>query len=304
MDLLYTAVTTPFVDNKVDIDSLYNHILFLLQNNSGIVLFGTTGECPTLSDIEKYQIMDFLAEHLMSEDKRHFVIGVGGNNTQDCIDFANETVKRGFTNIMITAPYYNKPTQEGLFLHFTTIASKHLEVCPTSQVILYNVPGRSVVNINPTTVQRIYNTCQNVVAIKEASGNLSQVIAIRKLVPNIQVYSGDDGLTIPIMSVGGVGLISVVSNLFPAEMNNIIQLCTQSNYSEAFNEYSKFHSFIELMFCETNPVPIKYALFLKDMYYSEECRLPLAPLSFENKDKITKCLNELNSCFYNSIESI
>jgi 4-hydroxy-tetrahydrodipicolinate synthase len=298
MELLYTAVTTPFVNNKVDILTLYDHIKFLIRNNSGIVLFGTTGECPTLCDTEKYQIMDYLADNLSPQEKALFVIGVGGNNTQDCIDFSLEATNRGFTKIMITAPYYNKPTQEGLFLHFTTIALNHLEVCSESQVILYNVPGRSVVNINPPTVQRIFNTCTNIVAIKEASGNLNQVIAIRTLVPNIKVYSGDDALTIPIMSVGGIGVISVVSNIFPSQIHSIVQLCSELHYTEAFNKYSKMHNFIEAMFCETNPVPIKYALFLQDMYKSDECRLPLAQLSLENQNKVIKCLNEIKSHFF------
>ncbi len=298
MELLYTAVTTPFVDNQIDIETLYDHIKFLISNNSGIVLFGTTGECPTLSNSEKYQIMDYLADKLYDQEKDLFVIGVGGNNTQECIDFSIEATNRGFTKIMITAPYYNKPTQEGLFLHFTTIASRHLEVCPESQVILYNVPGRSVVNINPPTVQRIFNTCTNVVAIKEASGNLNQVIAIRTLVPHIQVYSGDDALTIPIMSVGGVGVISVVSNIFPSQIHSIAQLCSELNFTEAFNKYSLMHNFVEAMFCETNPVPIKYVLYLQDMYKSDECRLPLAQLSQENKNKVLVCINQMKSNFF------
>jgi len=288
MDLLYTAITTPFVNNKVDIQTLGDHIQYLLCNNSSIVLFGTTGECPTLTDEERLNILKMVSQKF--NDKSKFVIGVGGNNTQNCIENVNIAVGYGFSNIMITAPYYNKPTQEGLFMHFTEISKAHNTLCQTrdltSNVILYNVPGRSVVNIQASTVKKICDECPNVVAIKEASGNLSQVISIRTLVPNIKVYSGDDALTIPIMSVGGSGLISVVSNVFPSQVYNVLDLCKKNRYDEAFSHYSKLHDFTEAMFCETNPVPIKYALVLTNKYKSSEVRLPLTELTSSSKEKV------------------
>jgi len=232
-----------------------------------------------------------LAEKLSDDQKSRFIIGVGGNNTSECIELATNSAHRGFKKIMITAPYYNKPTQDGLYLHFTKIAHEHLKVCPESKVVLYNVPGRSVVNINPNTVLRVYNECKNVVAIKEASGNMSQVISIRTLVPDIKVYSGDDGLVVPIMSIGGVGLISVVSNVFPNQVYQVLKLCMESNYTAAFREYTKLHQFTEAMFCESNPVPVKYVLKLTGLYKSDECRLPLAPLSEENASMVTKVYN-------------
>jgi 4-hydroxy-tetrahydrodipicolinate synthase len=295
MELLYTAITTPFVNNKVDIQSLGDHIQFLLANQSGVVLFGTTGECPTLTESERLTILTMVSQKF--DDKSKFVIGVGGNNTQKCIENVNVAVGYGFSNIMITAPYYNKPTQEGLFMHFTEISKAHNTLCNTrdltSNVILYNVPGRSVVNIQASTVKKICDECSNVVAIKEASGNLSQVISIRSLVPKIKVYSGDDALAVPIMSVGGCGLISVVSNLFPSQVYNVLDLCKKNRYDDAFSYYSKLHDFTEAMFCETNPVPIKYALTLTHRYKSSEVRLPLTELTDANKEKVQTSVKPL-----------
>jgi 4-hydroxy-tetrahydrodipicolinate synthase len=306
--MLYTAITTPFLkDNSIDNITLIKHIQFLLDNGSGIVLFGTTGECPTLTDKEKESVLENLGDLLNQKEKSQFIIGVGGNNTQECMNACDAAVKNGFTNIMITAPYYNKPTQEGLYQHFTTISSYHMAICPESQVVLYNVPGRSVVNITPSTVKRIVGTCSNVVAIKEASGSLSQVIGIRTLVPSIKVFSGDDGLVVPIMSVGGVGLISVVSNIFPKQVKNILTLCRNNKYDDAFEEYAKLNKFTELMFCESNPVPVKYALYKFGLYENSSVRLPLVELSDENKQKVDSELTFVKLQFkfvYNDCDSL
>jgi 4-hydroxy-tetrahydrodipicolinate synthase len=292
--LLYTAITTPFLDNDtIDNKTLIKHIQYLLDNNSGVVLFGTTGECPTISDSEKESILENLTNLLNEKEKTQFIIGVGGNNTKECILACETSVKYGFTNIMITSPYYNKPTQEGLYQHFKIISEYHKSICSESNIVLYNVPGRSVINIAPTTVKRIVDSCPNVVAIKEASGSLSQVIGIRTLVPSIRVLSGDDGLMVPIMSVGGVGLISVVSNVFPKEVNEILEYCKNNKYSEAFEKYAKINKFTELMFCESNPVPVKYALFNYGLYDSPKVRLPLVELSEENKQKVSQELNKV-----------
>ena len=247
----------------------------------------------TLTDTEKNSVLENLGDLLNLKEKSQFIIGVGGNNTQECIHACDSVVKYGFSNIMITAPYYNKPTQEGLYQHFTTISTYHMAICPESQVVLYNVPGRSVVNISPSTVKRIVDSCPNVVAIKEASGSLSQVIGIRSLVPNIRVFSGDDGLVVPIMSVGGAGLISVVSNVFPRQIKNILTLCKNNKYEDGFEEYKKLNKFTELMFCESNPVPVKYALYKYGLYESPSVRLPLVELSNENKEKVESELNEV-----------
>jgi 4-hydroxy-tetrahydrodipicolinate synthase len=289
---LYTAITTPFDhENNVDIMCLKKHIMYLLENNSGVVLFGTTGETSTLKKKEKYNILSNLYD---VGDKTNFIIGVGGNNTYECIEFCNNLILDGFCNIMITAPYYNKPTQEGLYQHFTTIAKNHYNNCPQGKIMLYNIPGRCVVNIEPKTLKRITDECSNIVAIKEASGDLNQVMSIRNLIPNIKVYSGDDGLIVPIMSVGGVGVVSVVSNIYPKYINEIISLCEKNNYKEAHEKYNYIHNFVKLMFCETNPAPIKYVLYNYNTYNNENIRLPLVKISEENKSKIKDEIDNLH----------
>ena len=300
MELLYTAITTPFIKNKVDYDSLINHIKFLLKNNSGIVLFGTTGECPTLSKDEKITIMDIIVSHLSDTELNKFIIGVGGNNTQECIEMVEYVNFYGFKNIMITTPYYNKPSQDGMYLHFKMVSDELYKYNKNGFVMLYNVPSRSIVNISPSTIKKICDNCPNVKAIKEASGSLNQVINIRTLVPNIKVFSGDDALMVPMMSVGCVGLISVVSNVFPIETHIILKLCENSNFKSAFIEYSQIHKFTEAMFCDTNPVPVKFALVLSNIYKSDEVRLPLTTLSDENKTKVLDAYSEMkNASKYN-----
>ena len=300
MELLYTAITTPFIQNEVDHESLLNHVNFLLKNNSGIVLFGTTGECPTLTKDEKITIMDIIVSKVQHNELSKFIIGVGGNNTQECIEMVEYVNFYGFQNIMITTPYYNKPSQDGLYLHFKMISDELYKYNKNGFVMLYNVPGRSVVNISPSTIKKICDNCPNVKAIKEASGSLSQVINIRTQVPNIKIFSGDDGLMIPMMSVGAVGLISVVSNVFPIETHIILKHCENSNFKLAFEEYSKMHKFTEAMFCDTNPVPVKYALALANIYKSADVRLPLTNLSADNKTKVVQAYSDMkNSSKYN-----
>jgi 4-hydroxy-tetrahydrodipicolinate synthase len=300
MELLYTAITTPFIQNEVDYESLLNHVKFLLKNNSGIVLFGTTGECPTLTKDEKITIMDMIVSKVPDNELSKFIIGVGGNNTQECIEMVEYVNFYGFQNIMITTPYYNKPSQDGLYLHFKMISDELYKYNKNGFVMLYNVPGRSIVNISPSTIKKICDSCPNVKAIKEASGSLSQVINIRTQVPNIKIFSGDDGLMVPMMSVGAVGLISVVSNVFPIETHIILKHCENSNFKLAFEEYSKMHKFTEAMFCDTNPVPVKYALALANIYKSADVRLPLTNLSDENKTKVVEAYSYMkNSSKYN-----
>jgi 4-hydroxy-tetrahydrodipicolinate synthase len=292
---LYTAITIPFTnENNIDYESLIQHVNYLLNNNTGIVLFGTTGETSTLKYDEKIEIMtkllDFYPDLI---DKT--IIGVGGNDTSECIKFSKLCASYKFYNIMITTPYYNKPTQEGLYQHFTQIAQEHeTSLLPRykSQVVLYNVPTRCITNILPSTILRICNKCSNVVAVKEASGNLSQVINIRTIIPSLKVFSGDDALLIPIMSVGGHGVISVTSNIIPKQIHNIINECLLSNYENAFKLYSNIHKFTELMFVETNPIPIKYALSYLSFYKYSYLRLPLVELT--DSHQISKINTELD----------
>jgi len=301
MELLYTAITTPFTeDYQVDYNTLVIHMKILLNNNSGIVLFGTTGECPTLNISEKVAIIKYLDGFLTADDKAKFIIGVGGNNTKECMEMAELATHYNYTNIMVTTPYYNKPSQHGLYSHFKTIADYHLNICADSNVVLYNVPGRCVINLAPDTVKLLCKDCPNITAIKEASGNISQAITLKTLIPKLKVYSGDDALLVPMMSIGASGLISVISNIFPKQIHEILTHCKNSQFELAFCKYQKYHNFTELMFCESNPVPIKFALYYTKLYKTPFVRLPLEQLAETNKERIIK---EMNSNIYDKTDS-
>ena len=283
-----TAIVTPFDEHdKIDINSFVELVRFQLLHDCGVVLFGTTGECPTISDYERSNIYTNIVKNF-NEDK--FVIGVGGNNTNECINQISLAESYGFTNFMLTVPYYNKPTQQGLEKHFTYICNLYSE----NKFILYNVPSRCGVNMLPNTIKNIYTNTKNVIAIKEASGDLSQMIMIRRLCPELKLYCGDDGLVVPSMSIGSYGLISVVSNYCPKIVNLIINRCIENNYSGAFEMYSAIDDIIKLIFSETSPSPIKYLLNMCGIINTDEVRMPLIKMqSDENKQKLKVCVDKL-----------
>lgn len=287
---LLTAIVTPFdEDDKIDMNSLIELVRFQLLHDCGVVLFGTTGECPTITNNERIDIYTQILLHF-SNDITNFVIGVGGNNTSECINHIDLATEFGFTQFMLTVPYYNKPTQVGLEKHFIKICNYF----PDYKFILYNVPSRCGTNMLPNTVLQIYNNTQNVFAIKEASSDLSQMIMIRRLCPELKLYCGDDGLIIPAMSVGSYGLISVVSNYCPKIVNLIINRCIDNNYLGAFDMYSEIDDIIKLIFSETSPSPIKYLLHMSGLINSDEVRLPLVKMqSEENKHKLKVCIDKL-----------
>ncbi len=290
-----TAIITPFLQNtNIDFESLLNLIDYQFSHpNVGVVLFGTTGECPTLSDTEREIILECVSKKY--NIRHNFVIGVGGNNTYECIQKIESASKYGFTNFMLTTPYYNKPTQLGLEKHFTTICNEF----PDFHFILYNVPSRCGVNLLPNTVLNICNISKNVIAIKEASGDLSQMIMIRRIIPDLKLYCGDDGLVVPAMSIGAYGVISVLSNYNPRVVSDIIHYCAQCNYSEAFKLYCYVDEIIKLLFSETNPSPIKYMLKFKGLILSDMVRLPLVEMqNFENKEKLVVLDNKLQAYYF------
>lgn len=280
---VFTAIVTPFDEsNNIDIDSMIELIRFQLLNNCGVVLFGTTGECPTITDKEKFYIINNVVKNFNSEINR-FMIGVGGNNTSECIENINISSRFGFTQFMLTTPYYNKPTQFGLETHFTTICNEF----PNYKFILYNVPSRCGVNLLPNTFKNICNISKNVIGIKEASGDLNQMIMIRRLCPQLNLYCGDDGLIIPAMSIGAYGLISVISNYCPKTCDLIIERCIKNNFEGAFDLYSQIDDMVRLLFSETSPSPIKFLLCNKGLIGTDNVRLPLVKMQDENnKNKL------------------
>jgi 4-hydroxy-tetrahydrodipicolinate synthase len=285
-----TAIVTPFDSNhEIDLDSLNELIRFQILNNCGIVLFGTTGECPTITNEERIKIYSYINKYFNVDN---FVIGVGGNNTKECIEQIILAQIHGFVNFMLTVPYYNKPTQQGLENHFTYICNSY----PSCKFILYNVPSRCGINMLPNTVKNIVENTKNIIAIKEASGDLSQMIMIRRLCPNLNLYCGDDGLIIPAMSIGSYGIISVVSNYCPKIIDLIVMKCIKNNYEGAFELYSEIDDIIKLLFSETSPSPIKYLLHTCGLINFDEVRMPLIKMqSEENKKKLKICIDKLTT---------
>jgi len=272
---LFTALITPFDQLEcVDYISLNNLVLDHLKKNVSFVLFGTTGECPTLTQQERKNILEYVT-HILNvypEFKKNVMIGVGGNNTQECIHNVEIAKSYGYSLFMVTAPYYNKPSQQGMIEHFKKIA-KQFE---SDRFIMYNVPGRCVVNLLPESVKTIQESCSNYIGIKEASGNIGQMVKIKKLCPDdFYLYCGDDSLIIPAMSIGAYGLISVLSNAIPETINNI---CLNPADPIIVSIYFQLFGLMETLFVEPNPSPIKYLCKIMKKIRSDVVRLPLLPV--------------------------
>ena len=287
LDGVYTVLMTPFnEDETIDYES-YKKLIDLQINShvTGVVVLGTTSESPTLSRDEQTDLVKYVYKRIKDKgsDKK-IIIGVGGNNTQDTSKFAYYN-QEYCDYVMITVPSYNKPSQDGIYEHFKTVC----QIVIDKPVILYNVPGRTGVNMLPETVAKIYENNANVCAIKEASGSISQIMDIISLC-KIKVFAGDDGLTIPVASVGGTGVISVVSNIFPNEISNVYTYCVNNKYEEARIEYSKLYDLVKMLFIESNPVPGKEMLCKLGIFQNSKVRLPLTNLKEENKLKVLKVL--------------
>lgn len=267
------ALVTPFkTDLSIDFDALKTIVEFHI--NSGIdylVIHGTTGETPTTSFSEKVEILEFIKK--INQGRLPIVIGAGGNSTHEILEFIEKVDFDGIDAILTVAPYYNKPSQEGLIRHFSIIADK----APVP-IILYNVPGRTGVNIKPSTVLTL-SKHPNIVAIKEASGKVGQVIEIlASCSSNFMVISGDDLITLPIIACGGKGVISVLANAYPAEFSSMVREGLNGNYTEANKMLHNFVELNSLMYKEGSPVGIK-SLLSQLGYCENVVRLPLAEAS-------------------------
>ncbi len=279
------AIVTPFKDGKVDEEAYRELIEFHIENGtSAIVPCGTTGESATLDMEEHARVIDIAIEAV---NKRVPVIaGTGGNNTQEAIELTRHAKESGADATLQVTPYYNKPTQEGLYQHYKTIAKE----VPLPQV-LYNVPGRTSVNMLPGTVARLAELPE-VVAIKEASGNLGQMAEIVHLAGDkITLLSGDDNVTLPTLALGGKGVISVVANIVPKDTAQMIQAWEDGDVEKARSLFYKLLPLCQAMFYETNPIPVKTALAMMGKI-QEEMRLPLCPMSQANRERLEKALRD------------
>ena len=282
----FTALVTPFRNGGIDV-SAYKKLIEtqIAAGITGIVAVGTTGESPTLSPEEREQVIRLA---VTSAKKRCIVLaGTGSNSTLHAVADTKTAEKLGVDGALLVAPYYNKPSQEGLFRHFKTISN-----ATSLPIMLYNIPGRCGVDIGPDTVVRLATECRNIVSIKEASGSVERVSELRARLPQaFTILSGDDSLTLPFMSVGAVGVVSVASNLFPAEICALVRAFESCNMTEGGKLHGKLFPLFKALFIEPNPVPIKTALGWRGAI-SGECRLPLCEMTETNQIRLRKTLDD------------
>ena len=283
---VYTALVTPMCNGEVDYDTLRKLVEMQIAGGvAGIVPVGTTGESPTLTYEEHAKVIETVIE---TANKRcQIIAGTGANCTREAIEMTQAAAADGADGTLQVTPYYNKPTQEGLYRHFSEVADKG-----GLPVFLYNVPGRSGVAIAESTVARLAKNA-NVVAIKEAAGSVDRVSAIKDLCgDDLTVLSGDDSLTLPMMSVGATGIISVASNIIPGEMSEMVAAFLAGDVAKAQALHAKYYAFFRDQFIETNPIPIKAAMAMAGLI-EEEYRLPLCELSAASREKLA---NTMRGC--------
>lgn len=279
-----TAMVTPFDQHgEIDYHAARTLVNYLIANGTdGLVVAGTTGESPTLSTEEKIALFKFVVE--VAAGRVPVIAGTGSNNTRASISLTKQAEEAGVDGIMLVAPYYNKPSQEGMFQHFKAIAE-----ATSLPVMLYNIPGRSVVNISVETIVRL-SEISNIVAVKEASGNLDAMAEIISRTPDtFTLYSGDDGLTIPVLSIGGAGVVSVASHVIGNQMQEMVTLFKNGLVQEAAALHRSLLPIMKALFTAPNPTPVKAALNMQGIQVGD-VRLPMVPLNDEEKSALQKVL--------------
>lgn len=282
------ALVTPFKQDKsIDFDALAR--LLEYQIKSGVdylVVLGTTAETATLTPDEKHRVRDFVVERVAG--RVPLVIGIGGNNTMALVEELRTTDLSPFSAVLSVVPYYNKPSQEGIYQHYREIAK-----ASPIPVILYNVPGRTGVNMTAETTLRLAAEFDNIIGVKEASGNISQMDdIIKNKCDDFMVISGDDGITFPLITLGAVGVISVIGNAFPREFSRMVRLALQGDYARALTIHHRFTELFSLLFVDGNPAGVKCLLHAMG-FIENELRLPLVPTRITTYEKIRKVLESL-----------
>jgi 4-hydroxy-tetrahydrodipicolinate synthase len=283
------AIITPFKnDGSIDFAALGRVIDHVISGGVNyIVAMGTTGESVTITKDEKKALISYVIEFI--DSRAPLIVGFGGNNTQEVINCIKHSNLSGVDGILSVAPYYNKPNQRGLFQHFKAIAT-----CSPIPVIMYNVPGRTCCNITSETCLELAHACENIVGIKEASGDIGQIMRIIKDKPDsFSVISGDDMMTIPVITTGGSGVISVLANAFPNQCSELVNHALKNNFKTAREIQFRFLEIIELLFIEGNPAGVKAMLNIMSIC-SNILRLPLVPVSRNIYTRIQKAIEEVN----------
>ncbi|MCR5815708.1 MAG: 4-hydroxy-tetrahydrodipicolinate synthase [Ruminococcus sp.] len=283
------AIVTPmFADGSINYDELGRLIEFQIENGTdAIIICGTTGESATMTEEEHVECIKYAIEK--TAGRVPVIAGTGSNDTAFAVKLSKEAEALGADALLLVTPYYNKASQQGLIIHYTTIA-KAVNI----PIILYNVPSRTGVNIQPETLKELAKI-DNIVAVKEASGNISQIARVAALCGDeLDIYSGNDDQIVPIMAIGGKGVISVLSNVMPFETHEIAALCLENKFPEAQAKMNKVLEFANSngLFCDVNPIPVKEALNIMG-FKAGECRLPLTKMSEDKIEKLTAKMNEL-----------
>jgi len=279
----YVALVTPFANGEVDYETLAKLIEFQIASGTqGLVPCGTTGESPTLSHVEQDHVTSFTVEQ--AGGRVPVIAGTGSNSTTEALQLTQHAKDCGADACLVVNPYYNKPTQQGLYEHIARIAEVDLPI------VLYNIPGRCSVELTPETIVRMYEDIEQVIAVKEATGKLDTASAVAAAC-DIVILSGDDSLTLPLSSVGGSGVISVLGNILPGEVRKLCDAISAGDSQAAREQHLRLFPAFKAMFCETNPIPIKAALAMAGMM-SDEVRLPMTRLSDCHRAPLAKLLAE------------
>jgi len=285
---VFTALVTPFRDNVPDWTDLRKLVDYQVAGGvDGLVSVGTTGESPTLETSEHLEVVARTVE--FAAGRVPVLAGTGSNSTAEAIELTREADRLGADGFLLVAPYYNKPSQEGIYQHFKSIAKNS-----PLPIVLYNVPGRTGINMTAETTLRLAREFTNIIAVKEASGNITQMDGIIKQKPSeFQVISGDDGITFPLIALGAVGVISVIGNAFPKEFSRMVRLALEGDYNNARIIHSRFMELFELLFVDGNPAGVKSMLNMMG-FIDNYLRLPLVPTRITTFEKIREVLQKLN----------
>lgn len=284
-----TALITPFKNGKLDADKYEKLIIRQIKNGiSAVVPVGTTGESTTLTHQEHRECID-IAVATCKDTNVKVLAGAGSNATHEAIGLAIHAQESGADGILSVAPYYNKPMQDGLYLHYKAIAD-----AVDIPVLLYNVPGRTGCDIEPKTVIKLFNDCKNIYGVKEATGSIDRCVDLLAHEPRLAVLSGEDAINYPILSNGGKGVISVTANLLPDQISTLTNLALNQDYLGAKAINDQLYAINKILFCESNPIPIKAAMFIAGLIDSLEYRLPLSKPSNENLKAIEHTMKKYN----------
>ena len=283
----YTAIVTPFKDGRIDEDGFRKLIDFQIDHGiDGIVPVGTTGEAATLDYDEHLRVIEIAVQQ--ANGRCNIVAGTGSNSTREAIELTQKAEKLGIDGALLASPYYNKPTQEGVYRHYRAIAES-----TSLKLMLYNVPGRTAGEIGIETCARLATDCKTIVSIKEAGGSTERVSALRNVVPpDFTILSGDDAQTLPFMAVGAVGVVSVASNIIPKPMTELVSNFLEGRPSDSMRIHLRYFRLFKDLFIESNPIPIKTALHLMGMI-EPEFRLPLCEMSAANREQLGRTLSAL-----------